>query len=175
MQQNSQCKLCGERDKMINHIISKCSKLAWKEYKTRHDWVRKVIHWELCKKFKCDNTNKWYMPNPEYVLENKMHKVLRDFEIQIDHLILARWPDLVIVNKKNIPNRDVAILADYRAKLKVSEKSDKYLDVARELKKNSEHEGDTNCNWCTWNNPQRIGKGTWRFVNKRSSKDHPEL
>ena len=26
------------------HIISECSKLAQKEYKTRHDWVDKVIH-----------------------------------------------------------------------------------------------------------------------------------
>ena len=23
-----------------------------KEYKTRHDWVEKIIHWELCKKIK---------------------------------------------------------------------------------------------------------------------------
>ena len=30
----------------------------------------------------------------------------------------------------------------------------------RELKKAMEHEGDgdTICVWCTWNNPQRIGK-----------------
>ena len=26
-------------------------KLAKKEYKARHDWVGKVIHWEMCKKF----------------------------------------------------------------------------------------------------------------------------
>ena len=50
-QQNSKCKLCGDRDETINHIISKCSKLAQKEYKTRHDWVGRVIHWERCKKF----------------------------------------------------------------------------------------------------------------------------
>ena len=37
MQQNSKCRLCGDRDKTINYIISKCSKLAQKEYKTRHD------------------------------------------------------------------------------------------------------------------------------------------
>ena len=48
-QQNSRCRLCGDRNEMINHIISECSKLAQREYKTRHDWVRKVIHWELCK------------------------------------------------------------------------------------------------------------------------------
>ena len=57
-QQNSRCKLCGERDETINHIICECSKFAQKEYKTRHDWVGKVIHWKMCKKFKFDNTNK---------------------------------------------------------------------------------------------------------------------
>ena len=44
-QQNSNCRLCGDRDETINHIISECSKLAQKEYKVRHDWVGKVIHW----------------------------------------------------------------------------------------------------------------------------------
>ena len=58
----------GDRDETI--IISKCSKLAQKEYKTRHDWTGKVIHWEICKKFKSDHTNKWYMHNLAPVLEN---------------------------------------------------------------------------------------------------------
>ena len=45
---------------------------------------------------------------------------------------------------------DFAVPADHRIKLKENEKKDKYLDFARELKKNMEHEGDnyTNCNWC---------------------------
>ena len=41
-QQNSKYRLCCNRDKTINHIISKCSKLA-QEYKTRHNWVGKMI------------------------------------------------------------------------------------------------------------------------------------
>ena len=45
-QQNSKCRQCGDREETINHIISECSKLAQKEYKTRHDWVDKVIHSE---------------------------------------------------------------------------------------------------------------------------------
>ena len=49
-QQNSKCRLCGDRDETINHIISECSKLAQKEYKTRNDRFSKVIHWEMCKK-----------------------------------------------------------------------------------------------------------------------------
>ena len=36
-QQNSKCRLCGDRDETINHMISECSKLAQKEYKSRHD------------------------------------------------------------------------------------------------------------------------------------------
>ena len=60
-QQNSKCKLCGDWDETINHIISECSKLAQKAYKTGHDWVGKVIHWEMCKKFKFDHINKWHM------------------------------------------------------------------------------------------------------------------
>ena len=36
-QQNSKCRLCGDRDETINHIISECSKLAQREYKARHD------------------------------------------------------------------------------------------------------------------------------------------
>ena len=51
MQQNSKCRLCGDRDETINHIISECSKLAQKEYKARNDWFGKVINWEMCRKF----------------------------------------------------------------------------------------------------------------------------
>ena len=99
-QQNSKCRLCGDRDETINHIISECSKLAKKEYKTRHDCVGKVIHWEICKKLKFDHTNKWYMHSPAPVLENDTHKLLWDFDIQTDHLILARRPGLIIINNK---------------------------------------------------------------------------
>ena len=75
---------------MIKHIISECSKLAQKEYKTRHDWVGKVIHCELCKKLKFDRINKWYTHNPEPIQENETPKVLWDFGIQTGHLISAR-------------------------------------------------------------------------------------
>ena len=56
-QQNSGCRLCGVCDETINLIKSECSKLTQKEYKTRHDWVGKVTHWELYKKFKFDHAN----------------------------------------------------------------------------------------------------------------------
>ena len=131
-------------DETINHIISECSKLAQREYKARHDWVGKVIHWEMCKKFQFDHSNKWYMHNPAPVLENDSHKLLWDFDIQTDHLIPARRPDLIIINEKKKKKKkkkrtciivDFAVPADHRIKQKESEKKDKYLDLARELKK----------------------------------------
>ena len=91
-QQNSQCRVCSDRDETINHIISGCSKSAQKEYKARHDWVGKVIHWEMCKKFRYI-----YMHNPAPVLENDTHKLLWDFDIYTDHLISARRPDLIMI------------------------------------------------------------------------------
>ena len=132
-QQNSKCRLRGDRDETINHIISECSKLAQKEYKARHDWV----HWEMCKKFQFDHTNKWYMHNPAPVLVNDSHKLLWDFNIQTDHLVLARRPDLMIINKRKRICKIVyfAVPADHRINLKESEKKNKYLDLARELKK----------------------------------------
>ena len=136
-QQNSKFRLCGDRDETINHLISECSKLAQKEYKARHDWVGKVIHWEMCRKFQFDHTIKWYMHNPAPVLENDSHKLLWDFNIQTDHLIPARRPDLIIINKRKriCKNVDFAVPADHWINLKESAKKDKYLDLARELKK----------------------------------------
>ena len=136
-QQNSKCRLCGDRDETINYIISECSKLAQKKYKARHDWFGKVIHWEMCRKFQFGHTNKWYMYNPAPVLENDSHKLLWDFNIQTDHLIPARRPDLIIINKKKRICKIVnfAVPGDHRINLKKSVKKDKYLDLARELKK----------------------------------------
>ena len=95
----------------------------------------KGFHWEWCKKFTFDHTNKWYIHNPESVLENETQKLLWDFEIQTDHLISARRSDLVIVKKKKKKRKrkkkrkkkrctskivDFAVSADNRLKLKES-------------------------------------------------------
>ena len=93
----------------------------------------------MCKKSKFDHANKWYMHNPAPVLKNDTHKLLWDFDIQTDHLISARRPDLIIINKKKKKKFskivDFVVPADHRIKLKECEKRDKYLDLARELKK----------------------------------------
>ena len=41
-----------------------------KKYKIRHDWVGKVIYWELCKRLKFEHTTKWHMQKLESFLED---------------------------------------------------------------------------------------------------------
>ena len=104
-----------------------------------------MIHWELCKKFLFDHPIKWYIHNPESVLENETYKVLWYSEIQTGQLLSARQPELVIVKKKekkkkntkkeNLPNSKLCRSGRPQSKIKRNEKRDKYLDLARELKK----------------------------------------
>ena len=47
------------------------------EYETRHDWVRKLIHCELCKRSKFPPTIQ-----TRTFQKNEKHKILWDFEIQ---------------------------------------------------------------------------------------------
>ena len=102
-QQNSKCE---ERDETINHIVNECSKLAQKKYKTKSDWVRKIIYGKLCQRLKFDHTTKWYMHKLEHVLVNETRKILVNFKIQTDHQIPTRRPDRVLIDtKKNLPIR----------------------------------------------------------------------
>ena len=80
------------------------------------------------------------MHTPVPVLENDTHKLLWDFDIHTDHLIPARKQDLIIINKKKKKKkkkeREIAKLsANHNIKLRECEKKNKYLDLARELKK----------------------------------------
>ena len=77
------------------------------------------------------------MHNAAPVQENGTHKLQWDFDIQTDHQISARRPDLTVFDKKKRTCKivDFAVPADRRIKLKESEKKDKYLDLDRELKK----------------------------------------
>ena len=70
---------------------------------------------------------------------------------------------------------DFIVPAEHRVKLKENKKRDVYQDLARELKTTMENDadGDTSRNWCTRNNPQKLGKGTRILGNKRTRRDHP--
>ena len=162
--------------------MDECCKLAQKESKTRYNWVGKVIHWKLCKKFRFDHTNKWYMHNPASAQENETRKLLSNCDIQKGHQMSTRRSDFMIINnnkkkKKKITCRivDFAVPADNRVKLKRSEKRDKYLDLARELKKlwNMKVTMIPIVIDALVNRHQRISIRTGGLANNRTSGDRP--
>ena len=80
---------------------------------------------------------KWYKHEPDSVMENDKCKILWDFTIQTDHIIQARRPDIVLVNKqeRTCQQIDVACPADRKVVEKEEEKIEKYRDLAREVAK----------------------------------------
>ena len=136
-QEQSKCRMCGERDETVNHLVSECSKLAQREYKRRHDWVGRRVHWEVCRMYGIEVKGKWYEHDAAPVAENDRCKILWDFNIQTDHVIQARRPDMIVINKKENTAQviDFAIPHDSRVDSKEIEKIEKYQDLVRELKK----------------------------------------
>ena len=79
------------------------------------------------------------MKKPVSVMDNEIHKILLNFEIQMYPLMSARRPDQVIVlNKRKRTCRivDIAVRADHRVKLKDREKKDSYHDLMIRIEKN---------------------------------------
>ena len=150
---------------MISHMQQ-----TRKEYKTRHDWVGKMIHWELCKDLIFDHPVRWYMHNSISVLENETHKFHWNFEIQTDHLILDRRPGMVIIYQKK---KRICQIVDFASWLTTESKSKKrqILRFSQRTKKAKEHEGDCDIShcWCTSYDPQKLSKRLQELEIKRQA------
>ena len=135
---SASCRLCGERDETISHILSECKMLAQNQYKNwRHDKVAQIIHWELCKENGIEVKEKWYDHKPERVIETADVKVLWDMNIQTDKEIECSRPDIMVLEKKKRRCLiiDVACPFDTRLLKKEQEKIEKYQDLKREIKR----------------------------------------
>ena len=139
-----------------------------KEYKTRQDWVGKVIHWELCKELKFDHTTKWYMHKTVLVLENTTHKILCNFKIAKNPRIPTRKPDSDSLQKWNL------LSSGPKSENQRKRKEKHVLRPCQRNKKCIEHEsdGDTNCNWWAWNDFQRLDKGSRRVGIQKKTSEH---
>ena len=126
-QENDLCRLCRQAKETVSHIVRRCSKLAQQEYKRRHDNDARVVHWDLLGKCGFSRVDKWFEHQPETVLENNDYKLLWYYNIQTDHQISARRPDLVVTNKQQQTCQiiHIAVPEDTAAKAKEEEKLEK--------------------------------------------------
>ena len=88
----------------------------------------------MCEKCHLEKKDKWYEHAPDSVSENDEVKLL-DVNIQCDHVIEARRPDIVVVNKqeRKCAVIDIAVPADKRIGEKKNEKVEKYPERKREI------------------------------------------
>ena len=78
----------------------------------------------------------WYELEPESVLENEDYKILLDFSIQTDHVIVGQRTDLAVVDKeKSCKIIDFAVPGESRIEEKEKDKIEKYQELGRELQK----------------------------------------
>ena len=118
-------------------MLCECPMLAQREYKRRHDWVGRKIHWEVCTIIGFDVNEKWYKHEPEKVVENDSWKILWDFTIQTDHVTEERRPDMVVLDKTKSECKiiDFACPFDSRIEEREKDKMKGYNELKRELKK----------------------------------------
>ena len=118
----------------VNHIVSGCEKLAQREYKCRYDNVAKMVHWRLCEKYGLENGMNMSLKS---VVENDGVKLLWNVNIQCNHIIEVRRPDIVVINKqeKSCLIIDIAIPGDVQVQEKEVEMIEKYQELKREIKR----------------------------------------
>ena len=99
----------------------------------RYDNVARNIHWELGRKYSLEHAEKWYKHQPQKLAENSTCKISWDFNIQCDHEIEHRRPDLIIMDKEKRTALiiDVAVPADHRVREKELEKINKYHEALK--------------------------------------------
>ena len=68
-------RMCGDKGESFCHLISKCGKLAQREYKRRQNDIARYFHWQLCEKAGIETNEKWYEHKPECVMENNEDKI----------------------------------------------------------------------------------------------------
>ena len=116
-------KWLGRNDQSHNERIQQSSR---KEYKTRSDWLGKLIYYELSKKLKFGDTNK-YTHNPEPDQENDRHNFLWDFWDTNGSPDLGQTTRPWDSQQKKTTCKivDITVLTDHKVKIKENEKRDK--------------------------------------------------
>ena len=92
---------------------------------------------ELCQTFGLISEVQWYNHKPASAVEIDMVKILCDFNIQTDHVIKHRRPNIVVLCKteRKFHLVDITIPVDKRIELKEQKKVANYSELRREVKK----------------------------------------
>jgi len=129
------CRLCGESTETVRHIVSGCKKLAQNENRKRHDKVALRVHWDVCRKYGIECTEKWYDHQPLSIVENGAVRVTCDMTIYTDKVLKHNRPDITLVHKdtQKWTLIDITVQADQNIIRTEEEAVQKYQDLAFEI------------------------------------------
>ena len=152
---SEKCRMCGERDESITHLIAECKKLAQKKHKQRHDNIARIVHLELCQEFGLVGEVKWYNHKPASVVENERMRMMWDFNIQRDHVIQYRRPgiDVLYKNERKCHLIDIAVPGD-----KITGKDRQLHQIKTGSEKDLELASSCSCSSCNWSPRSNVKK-----------------
>ena len=80
------CRVCGQSEETIVHLLAACPMLAASTYLYRHNLVAGALHWHLLKEYSIPpNSKSWFTHKPPPVVETSQVKILWDFSLKSDH------------------------------------------------------------------------------------------
>ncbi len=72
---DGQCRMCGQHEETVSHLVAGCPILANAKYKERHNEVAKIVHWSICNKYNIETLQQWWKHKLESVTENSEVKI----------------------------------------------------------------------------------------------------
>ncbi|CAH2019602.1 unnamed protein product, partial [Acanthoscelides obtectus] len=136
-QDNIRCRVCGEKDEYLDHIIAGCSMLAPKSYLDRHNRVGKIIHQSLREKYlELTEIVPYYLYEPPAGCEDEQTRLSWNRKIITDRPISNNIPDIVLTLK----NENKTYIVDFAVPLGANlekthgEKINKYLPLSDEIR-----------------------------------------
>ena len=127
------CRVCGQSEETIVHLLSACPKLATSVYLYRHNLIAGALHWHLLKTYVIPCGSKsWFTHKPPPVIKTSTVKILWDFSLQSTGHHLSNRPDVVVFDflKQLILFLEVSCPADVNVPSKQQEKLHKYCPLA---------------------------------------------
>ncbi len=104
--------------------------LVGKAHMEHHNQAAGIVRGNTCAKYELEVPRlRW--KTPPKVVENDRARILLDFQIQTDKMVIANQPDIVVVDKqqKKAAVINVAIPSDSNIRKKEHEKLEKLEDI----------------------------------------------
>eukprot|EP00957_Ditylum_brightwellii_P053672 4066536-Ditylum_brightwellii.AAC.1 len=107
-------RLCQQKDKTIQHIMSGCNKLEGSKYMKQHNKVVQYIHWNILCKQGIPVHLQWYKHSPTPSVIDDNTTITWDLMMVVDKALEHNWPNIVILDKVNETAKiiDIAVLYD---------------------------------------------------------------